>query len=148
MYKNLLVPIDGTHIADKAMNSSIELAKQLGATITAFVAEPTPSLPAVGRQASSIMKENELHAARTAKHAQEVLACFEALARDAGIGFSGHHIQTDRIDDAIANAAKEHGCDMIVMATHGRGVFGELMLGSHTKSVMARSKLPLLVLHW
>jgi nucleotide-binding universal stress UspA family protein len=35
---------------------------------------------------------------------------------------------------------------MIVMVTHGRGVFGELLFGSHTKDVMARSKLPLLIL--
>jgi nucleotide-binding universal stress UspA family protein len=33
------------------------------------------------------------------------------------------------------------------MATHGRGFFGELLFGSHTRSVMAQSKLPLLVLH-
>ncbi|MEQ1806805.1 MAG: universal stress protein [Burkholderiaceae bacterium] len=36
---------------------------------------------------------------------------------------------------------------MIVMATHGRGVFGEILFGSRTKGVMAPSKLPLLVLH-
>jgi nucleotide-binding universal stress UspA family protein len=51
------------------------------------------------------------------------------------------------VEDAIASAAEEHGCDMIVMATHGRGVLGELLFGAHTKGVMARSKLPLLVLH-
>ena len=43
--------------------------------------------------------------------------------------------------------AEESGCDMIVMVTHGRGTFGELLFGSHTKNVLARSKLPLLVLH-
>jgi nucleotide-binding universal stress UspA family protein len=36
---------------------------------------------------------------------------------------------------------------MIVMVTHGRGVFGELLFGSHTKKLLARTKLPLLVLH-
>ena len=51
------------------------------------------------------------------------------------------------IDDAIAEAAAESGCDLIVMATHGRGVFGELLFGSHTKAVLARCKVPLLVLH-
>ena len=33
------------------------------------------------------------------------------------------------------------------MATHGRGAFGDLLFGSHTKAVMARTKVPLLVLH-
>jgi nucleotide-binding universal stress UspA family protein len=147
VYKKLLVPVDGTEISERAMASSIALARQLGASIAAFVAEPTPPLPAVGRPPSLVAMENELHDARTRRHASEVLTRFEAEARNAGVGFSGHHTQTDRIDDAIASAANEQGCDMIVMATHGRGAFGELMFGSHTKRVMALSKLPLLVLH-
>jgi nucleotide-binding universal stress UspA family protein len=147
MFKKLLVPVDGHELSDKAMLDSIELAKQLGATITAFIAEPTPPLPAVGRPPAVVEMEYEQHDARTAKHAQYVLKTFEARARGAGVEFSGHYRQTPHIPDAIAEAAAEYGCDMIVMATHGRGAFGELMFGSHTKRVMARSKLPLLVLH-
>jgi nucleotide-binding universal stress UspA family protein len=62
------------------------------------------------------------------------------------VAFSGQFRTTDAVDDAIVNAAIEYGCDLIVMVTHGRGVFGELLFGSHTKNVLARSKLPLLVL--
>jgi len=51
------------------------------------------------------------------------------------------------VDDAIVRAAQEFGCDMVVMVTHGRGAFGELLFGSHTKNVLARCKVPLLVLH-
>jgi nucleotide-binding universal stress UspA family protein len=80
------------------------------------------------------------------RYREDVLAQFEARARDAGVGFSGHHIHSAGIARAISRAAEEHGCDMIVMATHGRGALGELVFGSHTKDVMARSKLPLLVL--
>ena len=47
----------------------------------------------------------------------------------------------------IKPAAEELGCDLIAMVTHGRGTFGELLFGSHTKNVLSRSKLPLLVLH-
>ncbi len=36
---------------------------------------------------------------------------------------------------------------MIIMLTHGRGTFGELLFGSNTKNVLAECKLPLLVLH-
>lgn len=146
MYKKLLVPVDGAELSDKAMLGSIALAKQLGATITAFIAEPTPPLPAVGRPPGVMAAECELHDARTSRHAQGVLKVFETRARNAGVEFSGHHKQTTRIPDAIADAAREHDCDMIVMATHGRGAFGELIFGAHTKGVMAKSKLPLLVL--
>lgn len=128
------------------MRGSIELAKQLGATITALIAEPTPPLPTEDRSPLAIVKDREWHFERTSTHARDALARFEAQARSAGVGFSGHHVHTQDVVDAIAGAALEHGCDMIVMATHGRGAFGELVFGSHTKGVMAHSKLPLLVL--
>ena len=147
MYRNLLVPVDGSDLSERAMHGSIELARQLGAAITAFVAEPTLPLPDVGRSARQFEIENDLHDARTARHAQEVLSRFEARAREAGVAFSGHHAQAPRVEDAIARAAMEHACDMIVMTTHGRGPFGEFLFGAHTKGVMARSKLPLLILH-
>lgn len=147
MFKKLLVPVDGHELSDKAMFRAIELAQQLGASIAAFIAEPTPPLPAIGRPPSVLAMENDLHDAHTARHADEVLKVFEARALSAGVPFSGHHKQTMRIPEAIAEAATEHGCDMIVMATHGRGAFGELLFGSHTKGVMAKSRLPLFVLH-
>lgn len=147
MYKKLLVPIDGRELCEHAIDRSIDLARQLGAEIAAFIAEPSLPLPAVGRPALVMLREAELHDVRTQRHAENVLSHFEARARDAGVGFSGHHLQSDRIDAAIASAAAEHGCDMIVMATHGRGPFGAMLFGSHTKGVMACSTLPLLVLH-
>jgi nucleotide-binding universal stress UspA family protein len=147
MYKNLLVPVDGTDLTEQAMRGSIELAKQLGASITAFVAESMPPLPQIGRTARQVQIETALHDAQTARHAKTVLRRFADRARDAGVGFAGHHAQALRIEDAIVEAASELGCDMIVMATHGRGTLGELLFGAHTKGVMARSKLPLLVLH-
>ena len=61
--------------------------------------------------------------------------------------FIGRFERTDGVDEAIVQVATEAGCDLIVMATHGRGAFGELLFGSHTKNVISRSKLPLLVLH-
>jgi nucleotide-binding universal stress UspA family protein len=147
MYRNLLVPVDGTELSDKAMLRSIELAQQLAATITAFIVEPTLPLPAVGRPAAMVIAESELHDLHIAHHAHEVLKTFEARAQAAGVAFSGHYRQAPRVPEAIAEAAAEHHCDMIVMATHGRGAFGELMFGSNTKRVMATSRVPLLVLH-
>lgn len=147
MYKHLLVPIDGTDLTDKAMRDSIELASRLQSRITAFVAEPTPPLPTIGSTPSLIEKEYERHDQRTAEHAARVLGRFQSAALEAGIAFSGHHAQAYNVEDAIVAAAAEHGCDLIVMVTHGRGRLGELVFGAHTKGVLARSKLPLLVLH-
>lgn len=146
MYKNLLVPVDGTDLADRAMEQSIDLARQLGAAIVGFVAEPDMPLPNVGTQPSAYARQREQHEVRTDTHAHEVLARFGEKARAAGVGFSGRHLRTDRVDSAIVELANELNCDMIVMTTHGRGAFGELLFGSHTKNVLGKSKVPLLVL--
>ena len=147
MYKKLLVPVDGHELSARSMNESLALAKPLGATVVAFVGEPAPQMPSVGRTAAGAMAELNRHEDQVTTHARKVLGEFEARAMEAGVPFEGHYVQTDHVDRAIAETAERLGCDLIVMATHGRGAFGELLFGSHTKAVMSRTKVPLLVLH-
>lgn len=147
MYEHLLVPLDGSELSERAAQASLELARKLGARITAFVAEPLAPLPHMGSHAGSYALEVDKHLSRTEAHAQEVLGRFRARADELGVLFAGRFMRTDAVDEAIVSAAQDAGCDLIVMVTHGRGAFGELMFGSHTKSVITRSKLPLLVLH-
>ncbi|HEU5296107.1 MAG TPA: universal stress protein [Burkholderiaceae bacterium] len=147
MYKNLLVPVDGSELSERAMRAGIDLARQLGASIVGFVAEPDMPLPNVGTQPIAYARQRDAHEQRTDTHAHEVLVRFGAMASEAGIGFRGRHATTDRIDEAIVELAKELDCDMIVMVTHGRGAFAELLFGSHTKNVLAKSEIPLLVVH-
>jgi nucleotide-binding universal stress UspA family protein len=146
VYKKLLVPIDGLELSSRAQRESLALAKSLGAAVVAFVGEPVLETP-LGRSAAGLVLEWRQHDERVSAHAREVLGAFEAQARGAGVPFEGHYVQTDHVDRAIAEAARQFSCDLIVMATHGRGAFGELLFGSHTKGVMARTKVPLLVLH-
>ena len=147
MIKHLLVPVDGTELAEGAMQAGIDLAKQLDASITAFIAEPPPPAPAPGRRAMAYPRDVEQHNQATTEHAQGVLGNFERRAAAAGVPFNGVHSQAYRVDEEIADTARQQGCDMIVMVTHGRGLFGEMLFGSRTKRVMALSSLPLLVLH-
>jgi nucleotide-binding universal stress UspA family protein len=147
MYRKLFVPVDGSALSERAMVASIDLARQLGASITGFVVEPDAPLPTVGTQLPAYERQTEKHIERTDTHAHKVLTHFELKAAEAGVAFTGLHARTDGVDRAIIAQAEESGCDMIVMVTHGRGALGELLFGSHTKNVLARSKLPLLVLH-
>ena len=147
MYTHLLVPIDGSELSERAAQASLELARKLGARVTGFVAEAMPPLPGMGTAMATYTRDVENHQARTEAHAREVLAKFSAKAAEQGVAFDGKFLRTDAVDDAIVAAAKEYDCDLIVMVTHGRGAFGELLFGSHTKNVLSRSKLPLLVLH-
>ena len=147
MYQRLLVPVDGTELSDRAVQTSLALALKLGASVIAFVAEPMPPLPAMGSSPSLYQRDVDAHLARTERHANEVLERFRAKAAEAGVPFEGKFQRTDSVDEGIVAAAKDLDSDLIVMVTHGRGAFGELLFGSHTKSVLAHSKLPILVLH-
>ncbi len=73
MFQHLLVPIDGSDLTDRAMTASLELARQLGAAVTGFVAEPVAAPPTPGRPPSLIRQETLEHDAMTAAHANSLL---------------------------------------------------------------------------
>ena len=147
MYKNLFVPVDGSELSHRAMDGSIELAKQLGAAITGFVVEPDLPLSVMSGDAQTSAERIQRHESKNEAHAKSLLDQFEQRAQAAGVNFVALHVTAYSVDQAIMEEAEKAGCDMIVMVTHGRGTFGELLFGSHTKNVLSRSKLPLLVLH-
>jgi nucleotide-binding universal stress UspA family protein len=147
MFTHFLVPVDGTELSERAAQVSLDLALKLGARVTGFVAEPMPPLPTMSANVATYQRDADEHLARTEEHARKVLAAFKARAVERGVEFDGHFQRNDSVDDAIVKAAGEFGCDLIVMVTHGRGAFGELLFGSHTKNVMSRCKVPMLVLH-
>jgi nucleotide-binding universal stress UspA family protein len=145
MFRNLFVPVDGSELTERAMQTSIDLARQLGASVTGFVVEPDVPLPNLGSQMQQYERDAQAHIERTDSHAQALLSAFEAKATEAGVAFRGVSARANGIDQAIVDQANIAGADLIVMATHGRGLLGELLHGSHTKNVLAGSKLPLLV---
>jgi nucleotide-binding universal stress UspA family protein len=133
MIERLLVPLAGDALDARVLSLGIDLARQLGAAITGFIVEPFGGgMPA---------DEASLRA-----HAQAVLGRFEEQARAAGVPFEGHATQSNDVSGAILAAAEAHRCDMIVMGTHGRGRLAGLLGGSHTRDVLSRTRLPLLVL--
>jgi nucleotide-binding universal stress UspA family protein len=147
-FKRILVPIDGSEATERAIEASVSLARQLGASIVGFLAEPaTPTRD--GEPPRGALEPDELDPeAMTAERARPVLSHFEAVARAARVPFEGVCDRVPpRLDKAIIAAAESHGCDMIVMVSHGRGAFGEFLFGSQSKAVLAGTKLPLLVVH-
>lgn len=146
MFKHLFVPVDGSELSVRAMDASIELARQLGARITGFVVEPDIPLAAVNASPTTFVHHVEVHQAKINAHATGVLNQFAERAAAAGVAFESEYRQTDQVDAVIPEVAAMVGADLIVMVTHGRGALGELWFGSHTKSVMGRTQLPLLVL--
>lgn len=147
MFQHLLVPIDGSELSERAIQASVELAAKLGAAITGFVVEPDAQAAGSGRSVAALDRDLQAANVAAAAHAKKLLQHFGARAKDAGVKFHSHFVRTDNIAAAIIQAAADQQCDLVVMITHGRGAFGELLFGSHTKDVLARGKVPLLVLH-
>ncbi|WP_088285110.1 universal stress protein [Ideonella sp. A 288] len=144
MYRHLLVPLDGTDLSVAVIGNAVALARTLGARITFFHATAgTGSLRSdaeVLRAAAPI----EYDYAVVGK-ARELLAKAEAAARALGVPCESRHVANDRPAQAIIDAARAVGCDLIFMASHGqRGKLG-MAFASDTLSVLMNAGLPVLV---
>ena len=146
MYQHLLIPTDGSDLSEKAVREGIDFARSVGARVTAFVAVPEYQLPGPGEMlAHKRVISIEEHEERARQHAQSVLAEIAARAAAAGVDYDTDYALSDRPHEAIIDAAKKHGCDLIFMASHGRSGLSEFLYGSETKGVLTHSTIPTLV---
>lgn len=148
MYEHILVPVDDSELARRAMERGIGLAKMLGASITALTIEPPLPVPMVEQMAVTYPVETlNDHAARCETHARALLKAFGQQALAAGVSFDGQFMISDDVERAILDVAGRSGCDLILMATHGRHGFDALLHGSLTKGVLVHGKIDLLAVH-
>jgi len=141
LFKNILVPTDGSDLAVKAVEQGVLFAKEIGAKITAVtVTEPFHLLSVAPSQLEYTPIEYKKHAEA---YAEKVLGTVSAAAQSAGIDCDVLHVEHEQIYQAITDAAE--GCDLIVMASHGRCGVSAVVLGSETVKVLTHSKIPVLV---
>ncbi|MBI5717835.1 MAG: universal stress protein [Burkholderiales bacterium] len=142
MYKRILFPTDGSEITQKALDSAIALAKLSGAEIYALsVKEPFPYSAISEMQP---VPPQEFYDAQERIASARVQAAAES-ARAAGVTCHAHTVEAIHPWEAIIDHAKTQGCDIIVMASHGRRGVSALLLGSETSRVLLHTTLPVLV---
>ena len=142
MYKHILLPTDGSELSKAAMKHGIELAKAIGAKVTALVVStPLTSLVVEPSRVSGALEQYKvLVAEQTAKYLDNV----QTNAHEAGVDCATLCIEHDKPYQAIVDTAKNNGCDLVVMASHGlRGV--SAILGSETLKVLTHTSVPILV---
>jgi nucleotide-binding universal stress UspA family protein len=145
MFKNILIPTDGSPQSNKAAAQGIALAKALGAKVTGFFAAP-PATPVLYRDHLPVgFRQPAEHAAMIEKTAASRLEAIERLARKAGVPFEGVHVTDDYPADAILKTVKRKKCDLIVMASHSKGGLRDMFIGSQTQKVLNQSKVPVMV---
>ena len=77
--------------------------------------------------------------------ANRVLSGVDEVAKAAGVSCQTVHVKDRHPADGIIEAARERGCDLIVMASHGRRGLSRMLLGSQAMKVVARSTVPVLI---
>lgn len=143
MYKNILIATDGSDLAMSAVRNGIELAKSVGAKVTAVsVSEPFRWFgPALDARTGAVVREGESRAAAAA------LDAVADAAKAASIGCETVHVEDEFPYKGIVDTAAAKHCDLIVMASHGRRGISAVILGSETVKVLTHSKIAVLVCH-
>ncbi len=134
----VLVPVDSSDSATRALRHAIGLAKQNPSIEFHIVNAHEPPI-VYGEIAVYLPEEKARELQR--RRSEDILKPAAELAKAAGVKFSTE-ILIGEVAGAIARYAQEHGCDAIVMGTRGMGAVGNLVLGSIATKVIHLTKLP------
>jgi nucleotide-binding universal stress UspA family protein len=143
MYKNILIPTDGSELAGKAVQHGIGLAKVVGAKVVFLtVYEPyrivTLDPLMIEYTPEEYKKLAELNAAK-------ILSDASQKAQAAGVPCEAITLEHEHIHEAIIDTATTKKCDLITMASHGHRGVAALLIGSVTLKVLTHTKIPVLV---
>jgi len=140
MYRHILIPTDGSQPAERGLAHGLALAKSLGAKVSViFVVEPFSEL--TGRLLEAVATYAELRK----EQAASVLDRAANAAREAGLSCETIQMENAQPHEAIIAAARDKGCDLIVISWHGRSGLSALLIGSVTNKVLTHAKTPVLV---
>ena len=142
MFKQILIPTDGSDLSGAAVRAGVDFAKDTGGRVTfVTVTIPFPYSP-LGEYApqTQAIYDDEMR-----KAGDTALAGAAALARTAGVPCDTRRYHEWSPYLAIVRAADEVGADVIFMASHGRRGMAGMLLGSETQKVLTHCKLPVIV---
>jgi len=146
MYKHILIATDGSELATKALEHGLALAKQDNARVT-VVTVTSPWTPL------DMAHEARLHRPDPVGHFEELAtAAANRILDGAALRGNAHgvpcnlvHVNDQHPAEGIVATSKEKGCDLIVMASHGRRGMSRLLLGSQAYEVLTRCSVPALI---
>jgi nucleotide-binding universal stress UspA family protein len=143
MYTNILIATDGTELAGKAVQHGIALAKRVGAKATVL----TVLIPFHTFTIDTQMIEDTpaQYKVRMKDHADKTLLAATSAAQAAGVACATVQVEHEHPYRAIIDTAEAKGCDLIVMASHGRHGISAIVLGSETVKVLTHCNIPVLV---
>jgi nucleotide-binding universal stress UspA family protein len=146
MYQHILIATDGSELAGKAVSHGMALAKRLNIPVTAVTVTEPWSVLELGRQArqgnqNPIAQFEDMATAA----ATSILEKVKQAANSQGVPCDVVHVHDKHPAEGIIAAAKDNGCDLIIMASHGRRGLDRVLLGSQANEVLTHSKVPTLI---
>lgn len=143
MFKQILLPTDGTVLSERAIGAGIALARALGAHVLGLtVVAPFHTLTFD----ANMLESTEAGYRRDARErSARYLGFITEAAQAAGVPCNCESAVAEDPYQSIIDTARERGCDLIVMASHGRRGVKAALLGSETQKVLVHSAIPVLV---
>jgi nucleotide-binding universal stress UspA family protein len=143
LYTHILIATDGSELSNMALDEGAALAKSLKARTTIVTTVKTPEPIIV--EDTLIGPDDHERAEIARNEADQILASASKIVESAGVDCRTVSAIDKRPYEAILETAASNGCDLIVMASHGRSGIGALLIGSETQKVLTHGKLPVLV---
>lgn len=144
MFKHIIVPTDGSQAGERAVERGLELAKASGAKLTILTVLQPLLIYSVAHELVVDMGEQQQQEADQHKRDDRRL---EDMVRASGVDCAHLEAEDIHLSEAVHQASIAQGCDLIVMPAHERyGLLGK-SVDSETAKLLAKSQLPVLVLH-
>lgn len=145
MYQKILIPTDGSDFSNTAALAGVEFARQLNAEVMGIYVAPEYQYPIYVEIIPPSYPSEEEYMASMRQAGEKYLQTIQTAADAAGLQFTGLIEFADTPAKNIAQAAQKNHCDLIFMGSHGRGGWGQLILGSVTAKVLSLCRIPVLV---
>ena len=146
MYKRILIATEGSEFGGKALTHGLTLAKALNVPVVVVTVTEAWSALELARMARVGNRNPVEHYEDMVTAAgNHILTHAADLAKSQGVSCETVHVRDSHPADGIIMTASQKGCDLIVMASHGRRGLDALLLGSETVKVLTHSKIPVLV---
>ncbi|MBI3929461.1 MAG: universal stress protein [Armatimonadetes bacterium] len=144
MYRKILVPLDGSSLAEKALAPALDLARLASAEIVLVRASDQAALmvPMSGPYPPGPLPMDLV--TRLRHEAERYLASVAQTVREAGLVVTWQ-VQEGHPAEVVLETARSEGADLIVMASHGRTGLSRFLLGSVAEKVLRRASCQVLL---
>lgn len=147
MYKHIIVPTDGTEAGVRAVEQGLEIARAVNARLTILTVlqefQPISFAPEMVPETFDLKTEFQ---ERQQEH-KRTDDRLERAVRASGVSCSHVVAEHYHLADAVRTTAEAQDCDLIIMPAHERYTLLGRSVDSETARLLAKSKLPVLVLH-